>query len=329
MLSRVCALPALAAALCVSAVASEASPANEARAEMWVDLYTGEPVEFDAVAEDLTLADLVFLGEYHSVDRHHRWQRKIVSALGENERPFALGIEMMEKRYQPELDRYNSGEIDFDALAEATDWAENWDNYLDYKPVVEAARAAGAPVIALNADANIIRKIGREGLDALTEDERATLPDTIDLDDPPYYALLKLQLMVHSTVTEENLRNIFAAQVTRDETMAATMATFLKSEAGEGRRGVVLTGGGHCAYGYGTADRLQKAFPEAEARIVVMSDSGDVFIPEAMRAYMREIEITHQQLRAIIKRPLADYLSIIEINPDAEYSEPGQSDETN
>jgi uncharacterized iron-regulated protein len=297
-------------ALCAPAVMAQEDA--QKRAEMWVDLYTGEPVAFDEVTQDLATADIVFLGERHTVDRHHRWQHEIVKALAEEDRPLVLGIEMMEKRFQPELDRYCRGEIDFEELAEATQWGEHWKNYEDYQPILEAARAAGAHILALNADSKIIRTIGRKGIDALTPEERNTLPETLNLDDPPYFALLKLQLMVHAHVDEERLHGVFAAQVARDESMAAAMADYLKSGAGKGRRAVILCGAGHCAYGYGTASRLQTRLPKAETRIVILSESGDVEIPEAMQKHVRDIEISHQQIRDAVSRPLGDYLSVIE-----------------
>ena len=307
----------LAPVLCIApqTPAAETPPPRHERAEMWTDLYTGEPVSFAEVTADLLRADHIFIGESHTVDRHHDWQRRIVAALAEGEPRLVLGLEMMEKRNQPALDRYAAGTISFDELAEATEWRKQWSNYEDYRAVLETARAVGAKILGLNADAGVIRKIGREGLDALSPEERGSLPPDLQLDDPPYFALLKMRLMVHASVTEDNLRRIFAAQVARDENMAETLAEYVQSREGRGRRAVVLCGGGHCAYGYGTASRLARRIPDAKARIVLLSDSGDTVLPEAMRKHVRAIEITHQQLRDAINQPLADYLSVIEPAP--------------
>lgn len=305
----------LACAALAATMGMSNAPAGQ-RVEFWIDLYTGEPVSFEEMLGDLVGADVVFLGERHTVERHHRWQETIVKALAGGDRKLVLGLEMLETRYQPQLDRYGSGEIDFAGLAAETDWAERWDNYEDYRGPVEAARKAGAKLLALNADAGLVRRIGREGLEALSEEERGQLPAELDLDDKPYFALLEMQMMVHAHMSEAFLNNIFAAQVARDATMADSLASFLESPEGKGRRAVVLLGAGHCSYGYGTVSRLKRRLPDTTDRIVIMSESGDVELPPAMAKYARDIEITHQQLRDIISRPLGDYLSVIEMKPE-------------
>ena len=103
-----------------NAPAQEPTSPPEHRVEMWLDLYTGEPVEFDEMIRDLAQADLIFLGEHHTVPRHHQWQQKIIETLTSGGASLVLGLEMVGKQYQPELDRYGKGEIDFEELAEAT-----------------------------------------------------------------------------------------------------------------------------------------------------------------------------------------------------------------
>ena len=56
--------------------------------------------------DDLTQADILFLGERHTVSRHHEWQFKVVDALAAKGKKLVLGMEMMEKRFQPQLDQY-------------------------------------------------------------------------------------------------------------------------------------------------------------------------------------------------------------------------------
>jgi uncharacterized iron-regulated protein len=310
-------LCALTMILCVvqTSPAEEPAPLAQTRAEMWLDLYTGEPVEFNDVISDLEQADLIFLGEHHTVARHHHWQQAIIEALNSSGRPLVVGLEMLARKFQPELDRYAIGEIDFDQLAETTEWGEYWGNYEDYKGILEWTREAGIKILALNAPLDVVRKIGRQGIEALTEEERSSLPQQMNLDDPPYFDLMKMQMMVHAGLTEDNLRKIFAAQVARDETMADTMAGYLKSPAGKGRRAIVLCGSGHCSYGYGTVSRLTGRLPDARDRIVIISESGDMELSPEMAKYARDIEISHQQLRDVVRQPLGDYLSIIQPKP--------------
>jgi uncharacterized iron-regulated protein len=45
---------------------------------MWVDVYTGEPVPYEEVLEDLAEVDLVYIGESHSIERHHALQAQVL-----------------------------------------------------------------------------------------------------------------------------------------------------------------------------------------------------------------------------------------------------------
>ena len=82
--------------------------------------------------------------------------------------------------------------------------------------------------------------------------------------------------------------------------------------AGERRPlAVVIRGAGHCQFGLGTPDRVKRRLPDAESRIVLMSESGDLELTEEEEKMRRDLEITHRQLE-FIERPVADYLHVVE-----------------
>lgn len=281
---------------------------EEQRCSLWVDLYMGEPVSLEEIVEDLVEVDVIYLGEAHRLNRHHQLQLQIVQALNAKGKRVLLGLEQMEHIYQPILERYNQGAIDFDELAKSTEWAKNWANYQDYREIVEAVREQKGTIIALNAPADVIRKIGRGGMNTLSEKERKSLPLEMQFDDPLYERLMNQLLMVHMPLTEEILKPVFHAQVSRDETMADRLAQAWRSlERSEDWVAVVLCGAGHCSYGLGIPDRFKRLVPESNERIVLMSESGDTEMTASEKAMMREIKITHEMLR-FLQRPIADYL---------------------
>lgn len=282
----------------------------ERRCSLWVDPYRGEPLAYDEVVEDLAAVRVVYLGEAHSLELHHMLQESILRDLAAKGKLLVLGLEQLERYQQPHLDRYNRGEIDFEELARLTDWENRWSEYEQYRSLVEAARELKIPVLALNARAETVRQVFRSGgVEKLDEKTRGELPDDMLLMDPPYERLLNLQLMVHMAVDEERLRPMREAQMTRDETMAATLAEYLQSAEGKDRSAVVICGTGHAAYGYGIPSRVRRRMPDVTDRIVVPSQSGDVEISEAAMAATRDVEITHEQLREI-GRPIGDYLYV-------------------
>jgi uncharacterized iron-regulated protein len=280
------------------------------RPSLWIDVYRGEPAPYQAVLDDLAQVRVVYLGERHTLQRHHALQTRILADLAARNVELVVALEQLEAQHQPALDRYNRGEIDFDRLAELTGWADRWRNYQQYEPILEAARKVGAPVIALNARRETIRRVVLEGgVSKLPAEARDDLPADMHLDDPAYEKLLGLVMQVHMAATPERMRPMIEAQIARDEAMAATLAAYLKSPEGEGRTAVVICGAGHVSYGLGTPDRVRRRVPEVNERIVLLSESGDVELTPAEEAASRKIELSHQQLRAI-DRPIADYLHV-------------------
>lgn len=308
----VCTFPSLSAmGLLVFLCAMACSAAEPARFSLWIDAYEGEPTEYEDVIDDLAGAKVIYLGERHTLVRHHDLQRQIVADLAARKIPLVLGLEQLDVSQQPTVDQYNDGKIDFEQLAKAVDWAHRWHNYAQYRDVLETARKAGAPVLGLNARSETIRRVARGGgVEKLDAETRKELPAEMQLKDPTYEKLLSLQLMVHMAASPEKLRPMIEAQIARDEMMSATLAGFLTSDRGRGRTAIVLCGAGHVSYGLGTADRVRRRLGDVKDRIVLFSESGDVELSAEEKAMARSIHITHDQLRSL-NRPLADYLHVI------------------
>jgi uncharacterized iron-regulated protein len=286
-----------------------AKGAGEAhRCGFWIDLYSGEPIEEEELLDDLAGVRVVYLGERHSLLRHHELEAWIASQLAKRKIPLVVGLEQMEAIHQPTLDRYAKGELSFAQLAETTQWAKRWRDYQQYQPVLEAARQAHSPFLALNARTETVRQVARGGgVERLDPAIRRELPPDVQLKDPPYEKLLGLQMMVHAAATPGRLRPMIEAQIVRDEVMAFVLASFLQSPSGKGRTAVVLCGSVHVAYGLGTAARVRRRMPGVKDRILHFSESGDVELSPEELAMARPITITHEQLRELAL-PFGDYL---------------------
>ncbi|MDY0170407.1 MAG: ChaN family lipoprotein [Thermoguttaceae bacterium] len=298
------------AALPAGAAADEPAP-EVGRCSMWVDSYRGEPVPYEAVVDDLAGVRVVYLGERHRLVRHHEMQARIIADLAARGRRLVVGLEQIEATRQPVVDRFNAGQLDFEQLAEATDWAKRWPNYQQYRPVLEAARKANAPLVALNAPAETIRQVARGGgVEQLDPELRRQLPREMMLDDEPYARLLGIYMHVHLAATPERLRPMVEAQIARDEHMADVLARFLQSPEGKDRMAVVVCGVGHVSYALGMPARVRRRLDDGSDRVVVFSESGDVQLTPGEQAVSRPITITHEQLRAM-GRPIGDYLYLV------------------
>jgi uncharacterized iron-regulated protein len=291
-------------------VAASAADDDVVRPSMWIDVCFGEPVSYGDLLDDLAEVDVVYLGERHTIERHHEIQHRIVADLADRGVPLALGLEQMEIPQQPLLDRFASGTLDFDELAKQSEWGKRWHNFEQYRPVLKAARDAAAPMRALNARRETIRDVFRQGgVDKLSPETRRQLPETMLLDDPDYQKWLGIILGVHLAATAERMRPMVEAQIARDEHMAEQLVKLLKSPAGRDRTAVVLVGAGHVNYGLGLPARVRTRMPHVRDRIVILSESGDVELTEAEKAVSKDIKVTHEQMRAM-NRPIADYLHV-------------------
>jgi uncharacterized iron-regulated protein len=281
------------------------------RAALWVDALRGEPVTVEDMIEDLKQVRVIYLGEYHTIPRHHALEKEMLDSLAHQGMRMVLAMEQFDFTAQPALDQFNARTIDLPRLIRETDLPRRWPGHTNYLALLEAAGKNGVPVLALNARAETIRAIARGGLAGLSPRQRGELPSLVQTDDPTYERLLNQSLSVHMAFDPNKLRPVFEAQVARDETMSARLAEFLNSPAGRDRVALVICGRGHCEFGLGTPERVERRMPKITQRILLFSESGDLQLTESERKQAREIEISHQFLRDI-GRPAGDYFHIMD-----------------
>jgi uncharacterized iron-regulated protein len=279
--------------------------------EVWIDLVQGDESSEAEVYDDLATAGVVYVGEYHSIPRHHGIQLEIFQALFQRGVPLVLCLEQLEAPDQPALDRYGRSEIDFSAFAREIDWSKKWRDYGAYESLCEFARQHRIPIRALNARTEVVRAVNRSGgLANLPPDQRAQLPAEIVLDDPIYERLTTLELAAHMGADGPKLRPMFEAQVARDEMMASQIVAARRNGAEPPRTAFVVLGAGHMRYGLGTAARVRRRDPGIVERLVLMSESGQLEMSAAEKAASRDVTISHAELRGL-ERPAADYLRLL------------------
>lgn len=291
-----------------------------------IDLLMGEPVSFEAMLEDFTKARIVYVGEFHTLARHHELQTRILKGLAQEGRKPALGMEMFEESDQPALNRWLGSDKDFSALMEALG-PHRWTNLPDYAHLLLLARDLKIPVVGLNASAALVRKVAREGPESLSENERKALPADVADVAPLNDRLLRLRLRVHRAFQKKSLDRVVLAQGLRDATMARAVVRFLDSPKGKERMMMVVAGNGHLNYGFGIPRRVEK-MRDYPHRIVLASESGELVLSDEEKRTSVPVEITHEDL-SFIRLPIADYLQMIplkkEESPPAEKEEPSSA----
>lgn len=278
--------------------------------EHWIDLISGEEVDDSDVIDDLATAGVVYVGEAHTVARHHALQLSLFQALFNRRVPLVLCLEQLEASDQAAVDRYARKEIDFETLAREIDWAKKWRNFADYRALCEFARQHGVPIRALNAPADLIRAVSRSGgVAQLTPAQRAGLPADLVTSDPAYERLMNLQLAVHAAADPAKLRPMFEAQMARDETMAThILAARQTPGSATPRTAFVVVGAGHIRFALGTVASVRRRSPGIVDRLVLATGNAPLTAQE--QAASREVNIAHADLRAVGPPP-ADYLRVL------------------
>jgi len=125
-----------------------------------------------ALDDAVRSADFVLLGETHDNPDHHALQARLVQVAAQGRKP-AIVFEMLDVSQQPAID---AAARTPDALATAVDWAHSgWPAFSEYRPIFDAAFAAGLPIVAGNLTRQQVGDIVAQGAAALPPDVAALL----------------------------------------------------------------------------------------------------------------------------------------------------------
>ena len=187
---------------------------------------------------------VVFVGETHDELSHHLVQLAIISAL-HRQHEIAIGVEFIQQPFQAPLDAYIAGEIDEETMLLRTQYMDRWGfDYRLYRPILQFARDNRIPLIALNVPSELTEKVVARGLDGLTPEDRAALPE-IDRSDLEYREQLSAVFQSHPSSGGITVESFIDAQLLWDEGMAERTADYLRQNPK--RIMVVLAGAGHLA----------------------------------------------------------------------------------
>ncbi len=259
-------------------------PAAAPEADVIIDTRTGEPVSFEAMMDDLADVRVVFIGERHTSAAHHEIQLRIIKALYERHpRDLKVGMEMFSRPYQSVLDDWSAGLLDRSRFLRRVHWHANWKYDFDlYAGILEFAREASIPVVALNIPFHIPPKIAVGGIDTLLPEEAAQLPRSIDTQNAAHRAYLKEIYERHRAMLRgrDDFEDFYMVQNVWEDVMAEAVADNL----GDGCMAVAL-GNGHIVNRYGVPDRMA-ARTGLPYRTVLPDPGGDVVPGPAVGDYI-------------------------------------------
>ncbi|HUR64709.1 MAG TPA: ChaN family lipoprotein [Chitinophagaceae bacterium] len=219
------------------------------------DTRSKQVIGIDKIIADMANADVLFFGEDHNDSAGHYLENKIFRALhaayGDK---LALSMEMFEADNQLALDEYLQGKIDETRLGKD---ARLWNNYRDYRPMVEYAKQNKLPVIAANPPRRYVTLVTRRGmkaLDSLSDAARSFLPPL------PYDTLSgryrEKFMETMKGAPESASKNIYYSQSLWDAGMSYNINRFYKKN--KYQKIFHCVGKFHVEEKLGTAAQLQK-----------------------------------------------------------------------
>jgi uncharacterized iron-regulated protein len=304
-----------------------------------VDARTGRSVDEPAFWSRLAGARAVCVGEEHPNPHHHWMQLHVVRELFKRlpkGTKLALAMEMFQRPFQGVLDDYAARRIDDAALRSRSGYEERWGyDYTFYGPTIDAAVAAGAQLLAANTAKELTKKVSHHGLESLTPDEKAQLPE-LKLDDPVHRSWFDTLMedmggtSAHSQSKSDDADKgklssstagktkpaksakpplhgdddapeppsadrVYTIQVIWDETMADTSATWLL--ANPGGHLILLSGNGHC-HDTAVINRIKRRGVASALSIRGVIDDGEGSVGEALA------------------KPINDYVLVLQMPPD-------------
>jgi len=215
-------------------------------------------ISIDNIVADMKDADVLFFGEEHNDSIGHALEAEIFQKLNQAyPQHVALSMEMFHTDIQPVVNEYLA-----DVISEKNFMKEGraWENYNDYRPLVEYAKTNKLRVIAANAAARYSNAVTKNGLNTLKNFPKTSFsflpPLPIDTATGRYHEKFTGLLGGHGMGTLK----VYQTQNFWDATMAWSISKF--TQANKGIKILHLNGRFHSDEKLGTLAKLQQYSPK-------------------------------------------------------------------
>jgi hypothetical protein len=170
--------------------------------------------------------------------------------------------------------KYLTGFIDEATFRAETRVPSHYDR--DYRPVIEFAREKHLVVLAANAPRPLASQVAREGVASVAGNTHVARETTAPEDD--YWESFVEKMKEHPGTAPEKLKNYYAAQCLKDDTMAESITDYLRERQRDGQRPlcVLVCGREHSDHGRGTVMRIRSRMPDLDIRVLSAETVKDV-----------------------------------------------------
>ena len=201
---------------------------------------------------------VLLLAEIHTSVDDHAWQLATLEGLS-SQHQLTLALEMIPAARQPVLNRFNNGQLDEAGLLREVDWQGVWGHDPElYLPLLRWARLRRVPLLALNAEPDLVRQVRQQGWAAIPASKREGIGQPAPAS-PAYRQRLEASWRGHQALERPSangadLDRFIDSQLLRDRAMAEGLVAAHRREPT--RLLVALIGAGHLEGGDGVPQQL-------------------------------------------------------------------------
>lgn len=240
------------------------------------DVKKQKLINVDDIVADLATANVLFFGEEHNDSIGHYLEATIfkkIAAAYPNQA--ALTLEMFHTDIQPVINEYLNGNINEKSFIKES---RAWNNYKDYKPMIEEAKLNKLTVIGGNGAARYSNAVTRSGLEILNsfpkESRQFIAPLPIDTATGRYYDKFIETLGGHSM----GPMKIYQTQNFWDATMAWSITKYAK--ANKNHKIFQVNGRFHSDEKLGTLAKLKGYAPKLKVLNISAFSAEDFTNPD-------------------------------------------------
>jgi len=236
-------------------------------------------VSFAELLEDIETSRVIYVGEMHTNQDHHRIQKEVIQALFQKHPNLAVGMEMFDHTYQDVLDQWSAGKLGKKEFLQKVHWYANWRyDFSLYQNILEFIKEHRLRLVGLNIPNYIPPRIREGGINNLRDDEKDHLPQQMDMSNTAHrdYVQKVFENHRHHFRGDVEFEDFYAAQSVWEDAMAEAIAENLNDDVM-----VVLAGNGHIQFKYGIPDRAYKRTGAAFTTIYPASVGSEVALDVA------------------------------------------------
>lgn len=110
-------------------------------------------VPIDDMLKACTQADIIYVGDYHTLNQSQRSFLRILKATIKKNRKWMIGLELLHKRHQKTLDQFMKNKISEETFQKKVGLKKHWvfDLWVNFKPIFDFAKYHDVPVYAVDA----------------------------------------------------------------------------------------------------------------------------------------------------------------------------------